>query len=268
MHPIFRWAGGKQWLVKYLAGKVDLDQFTSYIEPFVGGGALLFYFHPQKAWISDSNHHLIETYKSLRKNPEEIISIIQEWDFSEQEYYHIRNLIPDNPSLSAARFIYLNHTSYNGLYRENRFGMYNVPWGHRNTIDIDFSNLREVSRYLQTIHIRNRDFARCIDDVQAGSLVFLDPPYTITHNKNGFIAYNQKIFRLSDQYRLSYLIDKIKSKGAYYILTNAAHEEVIRIFKKKDDHVSFLSRASLIGGRNAARGQYEECVFTNLDLTL
>ena len=268
LHPIIRWAGGKTWLVKYLSAKLDIDQFVSYHEPFVGGAAVLLHFKPGTAWISDSNRYLIETYKSLRKDPERIISVLQEWGLTQQDYYNIRNLLPNDSSVAAARFLYLNHTSYNGLYRENRDGQYNVPWGHRENVDFDFENLIKVAKYLETIHIRHNDFLRSLDHVQEGSLVFLDPPYTITHNKNGFVAYNQKIFSMTDQYRLSAMIDKIKRKGAFYILTNAAHDEVKRIFKREDDKMFVLSRSSLIGGKNANRGKYEECIFTNLDISL
>lgn len=268
LHPILRWAGGKTWLVKHLAGKISIDQFSSYVEPFVGGAAILFSFRPETAWISDSNKCLIDTYKTLRKNPDKVICTLQAWDLSQDYYYQIRGLQPTDEYIAAARFIYLNHTSYNGLYRENREGQYNVPWGRRQSIDFDFDNIRNVAYYLKSVHIRHLDFARSIDFIQERALVFLDPPYTITHNKNGFVAYNQKIFRLSDQYRLSTLVDKIKAKGAYYILTNAAHDEVKRIFRRDDDRMFVLSRASLIGGRNACRGQYEECLFTNLDITL
>ena len=268
LHPIIRWAGGKTWLVKYLSAKLDIGQFVSYHEPFVGGAAVLLHFKPDFAWISDSNRSLIETYKSLRRDPERIICILQEWGLTQQDYYHIRNLLPTDSSIAAARFLYLNHTSYNGLYRENRDGQYNVPWGHRERVDFDFENLINVAKYLETIHIRHNDFLRSLDQVQEGSLVFLDPPYTITHNKNGFVAYNQKIFSMTDQYRLSSMIDKIKRKGAYYILTNAAHDEVKRIFTREGDKMFVLSRSSLIGGKNANRGKYEECIFTNLDISL
>ena len=268
LHPILRWAGGKSWLVKYLTGKLDISLFSSYVEPFVGGAAVLLSFKPKNAWISDSNKFLIETYKTLRKDSDSVIRILQEWAISQNDYYQIRSLRPRDEYTAAARFLYLNHTSYNGLYRENREGQYNVPWGRRQNIDYDFDNIREVARYLKSVHIRHLDFTRSIDFVKKGSLVFLDPPYTITHNKNGFVAYNQKIFRLSDQYRLSSLIDKIREKEAFYILTNAAHDEVINIFKRDNDRMFLLSRASLIGGRNARRGQYEECIFTNLDITL
>lgn len=268
LHPIFRWAGGKSWLVNFLASRVDINSFSSYHEPFVGGGAILFNFLPKNAWISDSNKHLIDTYKTIRTNSDRVIEIISKWHLTQQEYYRIREMETVDKYVNAARFIYLNHTSYNGLYRENKSGKYNVPWGKRINVCFDFDNIRNVANYLKSVHIHHYDFSRCLKYISEGSLVFLDPPYTITHNKNGFIAYNQKLFRLEDQIRLSNVIDKIKNKGAYYILTNAAHNDVISIFKRRGDRTIKLSRASLIGGRNASRGKYEECIFTNLKIIL
>lgn len=157
--------------------------------------------------------------------------------------------------------------SYNGIYRVNSKGDYNVPWGKRLKYEFDYKNLYNVSMYLQKVSIQTMDFEESLNSVQKNSLVFLDPPYTHSKIDNGFIQYNKKTFKFEDQERLSKMIDIIKERGAYYILTNADHSVIRDVFDKKDRVIS-LTRNSTIGGKNATRGQYEECIFTNTNLNL
>lgn len=265
--PFLRWAGGKQWLIKHLNGILDPSAFVSYHEPFVGGGSILFHFRPERAYISDINQKLVDTYLALRKDANAVVNNLKKLEISAEEYYRIRQLEYDDIYQRAAQFIFLNQTSYNGIYRVNSKGRYNVPYGKRVNYQFDFENILRAGNYLKSVKkIECSNFMGCIDHVKRGSLCFLDPPYTISHNKNGFIKYNQRIFTIEDQYRLSQLIDQIKLQGAYYILTNAAHEEVKKIFQKDGDYTYELSRASLIGGKNAKREKYEECIFTNIKL--
>ena len=124
-----------------------------------------------------------------------------------------------------------------------------------------------ASKKLKNATLTISDFAESIHKINEGDLVFLDPPYTVSHNDNGFIKYNQKLFSLDDQYRLSEFIDCIKQKGAYYILTNAAHKTIEEIFKKGDKRIEG-KRASLVGGINAKRGEIREYIFTNIQNSL
>lgn len=265
--PFLRWAGGKQWLIKYLDGRLDISSFTSYHEPFVGGGSVLFHFQPHQAYISDVNQKLVDTYVALRKDANAVVKILERIEVSAEAYYSIRQIEYEDIFQRAAQFIYLNQTSYNGVYRVNSKGQYNVPYGKRENFRFDFDNILRAGEYLKLVKkIECHSFIECLDSIKEGSLCFLDPPYTISHNKNGFIKYNQKLFTIEDQYRLSQVIDQIKSIGAYYILTNAAHDEVKRIFQKDGDFIYELSRASLIGGKNAKREKYKECIFTNIKL--
>lgn len=267
IRPFLRWAGGKKWLVKRLNETLDIKAYTSYHEPFVGGGAMLFYFRPPKAYISDSNTQLMLTYKTVRDSIQEVIDTISSFGKGEEAYYAVRSIETENPVVQAARFIFLNQMSYNGIYRVNSKGEYNVPWGKRMKYDFDYQNLRNVSKYLQRVRIQEMDFSECIKSVRRNALVFLDPPYTHSKIENGFIQYNQKVFTEADQDRLSNLIDKIKERGAYYILTNADHPKIREIFDKNDNIIP-ITRNSGIGGKNAQRGKYEECIFTNTNLTL
>ena len=141
------------------------------------------------------------------------------------------------PVQRAAKFIYLNQTSYNGIYRVNLKGVYNVPFGFRTKTFLDPANLLNAQQALEKTTLKKQDFNLVIKNIKKKDLVFLDPPYTVSHNNNGFIKYNEKIFSLDDQIRLSAIIDEIKKKGAYYILTNAAHNIIDDIFEKGDKKI-------------------------------
>lgn len=262
--PFLRWAGGKTWLLPYLGELINGLEYKNYYEPFLGGAAVFFSLSiPKHAYLSDINYELIETYTEVRDKPEKVIEILATFPNTEKDYYKIRATEFVDATARAARFIYLNYTSYNGLYRVNRKGKYNVPYGFREKIIYDFEKIRIASQGLQKVELNCEDFSANKHQIEEGDLVFLDPPYTVSHNQNGFIKYNQKLFSLEDQYRLSKYIDYIKKKGAYYVLTNAAHETILEIFGKCDRTV-ILNRNSLIGGKNSQRGKTSEYIFTNI----
>lgn len=260
--PFLRWAGGKTWLLKHLKQLENLN-FKTYHEPFLGGGAVYFHLQPERAVLSDFNQELIDTYQALKIDVNGVIRELKKMENSETQYYQIREAKYISATKKAARFIFLNQTSFNGIYRVNLKGVYNVPYGYRNTAIFDEDNLRAVSRLLQGAELHHGDFETHKKSIKKGDLVFLDPPYTVTHNDNGFIKYNQHLFSFSDQERLSTFIDIIKQKNAFYILTNAAHNAIENLFSKGDTIVK-RSRASLIGGTNAQRGHYHEMIFTNI----
>lgn len=261
--PFLRWAGGKNWLVKKLDHFLPIEGFNEYHEPFLGGASIFFKLQPNKSHLSDTNSHLIETYECVKKNVSLVIKNLRSFENTEKAYYEIRDNEYRSKYERAAKFIYLNQTSFNGIYRVNLKGKYNVPYGFRTKDFVQADNLRNVSKSLQNVSFYTDDFENSIGRIKKNDLVFLDPPYTVSHNNNGFIKYNQKLFSLEDQFRLSSFIDEIKRKNAYYILTNAAHFKVLDIFEK-DDKVFELSRANLIGGLKARRGKISEYLFTNV----
>ena len=261
--PFLRWAGGKNWFVKHLRDFIP-KEFRNYHEPFLGGGSIFLAIDPkQKAFLSDLNPELIATYETLKTSVDDIIATLRRYNNTEDFYYWIRAQQFKDPAEKASRFIFLNQTSFNGIYRVNLKGVYNVPYGRRTKPFLDENALRTASDRLKNAELFSGDFTKAKQNIGANDLIFLDPPYVVSHNSNGFIKYNQKLFSLDDQYRLSSLIDSIKSKGAYYVLTNAAHHKIVEIFSK-DDKVVALERANLIGGLNAKRGQTTEYIFTNV----
>lgn len=263
--PFLRWAGGKKWLLGYLNELLNNKAFNNYHESFLGGGAVFFSYQPKKrSFLCDVNEELIETYLAVKEDPESIIELLLKYKNTEQFYYELRSSKPRKAIRKAARFIFLNQTSYNGLYRVNKLGGYNVPYGFRKNVTIDAEKILVASKALQNAHIASGDFTLHVDLIKRGDLVFLDPPYTVSHNDNGFIEYNRSLFSLDDQHRLKEYINEIKRRGAFYILTNAAHETIKGIFAKEDDRMIIVERNSLIGGKNAKRARIQEYVFSNI----
>lgn len=262
--PCLRWAGGKNWLIKHLRPMLNGLEINNYHEPFVGGASIfLSLITPNHSFLSDLNEELINTYTMLRDHPDEVILALSKYKNTKEDYYIKRKYKPKTEINKAARFIYLNQTSFNGIYRVNLQGEYNVPYGFREKDFLDREALLAVSTALQHTTIRNGDFDIIRDNIQANDLVFIDPPYTVAHNENGFIKYNQKIFSWEDQVRLRGLVDFISEAGAYYILTNANHACIKELYHGVGNHIE-LERYSLIGGINAKRAPYKEILITNI----
>lgn len=264
IEPFIRWAGGKSWFLPQFTELIHIIDFNHFHEPFLGGGAVFLGIdHKKRSYLSDINEELINTYIQIRDNPQNVAEMLFGYNNSEKDYYQIRNLVPQDLTERAARFIYLNQTSYNGIYRVNKEGKYNVPYGHRNNWHYSEKRIFLASERLKNTNIKCGDFEVNKYIIKRHDLIFLDPPYTVSHNNNGFIEYNKKLFSLEDQERLCRFIEFIKHKDAYYILTNAAHPKIKEIFGKEDRPIVYL-RNSLIGGKNAERKKIEEYVFTNI----
>lgn len=265
LSPI-RWAGGKSWFIPHFKYYTERLDYNRYIEPFLGGASVFFAMENQhESYLSDVNEELILAYRVMRDHPEELITQMQQYPNTQDEYYRVRGLEPIDEIGRAARFMYLNYTSFNGIYRVNQQGVYNVPYGFRD-ITFDYDKIRTASQQLQGVNIECGDFTINQQHINHGDLVFLDPPYSVSRRagENGFIKYNAQLFSIDDQYRLSAFIDYIKEQDAYYILTHAVHDTIYEIFHKNGDRCDQLTRSSLIGGRNAQRGQVTEYLFTNI----
>ncbi len=262
-----RWVGGKRWLNPKLRKLVGDTEIAAYHEPFLGGASVFLALGPfSKAHLSDTNVELISTFEAIRDHPTRVANKARAYARDEETYYKVRASIPGGLIESAARFLYLNHTSFNGIYRVNLAGTYNVPFGGERIAHIPTAEqLRAVASRLEQAILKACDFAECIDQVSAGDLVFLDPPYTVAHNENGFVKYNQRLFSFEDQRRLSELVDEIKERDAHYILANAAHDSIVELFDKGDSMIK-TSRRNSVGGTNAIRGSAKELLFTNLEM--
>lgn len=265
MESFLRWAGGKNWFVKHIHKYLPKNGFRDYHEPFLGGGSIFFCLNTNISYLSDLNEDLIKTYTEVRDNVEEVLSELRQYKNTEAFYYQIReNKKTTDTAKEAARFIFLNQTSFNGIYRVNLNGKYNVPYGFRTKDFFQPDNLRNASIALKNANIFAGDFTEILPNIKTNDLVFLDPPYTVSHYNNGFIKYNSKLFSEDDQIKLSKLISEIKNRGAFYIMTNADHDQVHEIFKCNGDKHTTEERASLIGGKNSKRGIYKEAIYTNV----
>lgn len=236
MKPFIKWAGGKTQLLDILMNSIDINKYDKYVECFVGGGALLFHLLSSqnkfsKIIINDINTKFIITYNTIKKDVHNLIielSKLEEqynnltYDNKEILYYTIReefNSDNINDLLVSRDFIFLNKCGFNGLYRENSKGKFNVPFGKKDKIKLfDKDNLIEISEILNKkinneylIEIKNLDFEQLIDNIDNNTLVYLDPPYRpIT--KNGFTSYNKSNFNDNEQIRLAKFCDKINEK--------------------------------------------------------
>jgi len=265
LQPFLRWAGGKRWLVPLIRELTEGVKYERYIEPFAGAASVFFGLGPTvPTHLVDSNQELIETYLTVARSPEAVAKQISQHENSEHYYYQLRATDSRGSIQRAARFIFLNHTSFNGIYRVNLNGEYNVPYGFRDRPNFPSrTHLVAAAERLVSCTITSSDFAEIQRDVCRGDLYFLDPPYTVAHDTNGFLKYNQRIFSFEDQERLKKFIDTVRSRRAHYILTNANHASIHELFGNRD-RVIQTHRKNLVGGLHALRGSASEVLITNL----
>lgn len=263
--PFLRWAGGKRWLVPDVLKLLGETKIDRYHEPFLGGGSVFFALVPKgQVYLSDLNRDLITVYAQVRDNPARVAELLAGYENTSECYYKSRAATPRTDEELAARFIFLNHTSFNGIFRVNLRGEYNVPYGNRKHVNMpDREWLERASAKLQGVELHGRSFERSLGHVQEGDLVFLDPPYTVAHNNNGFVKYNQHLFSFEDQKLLAKRIQEIADRGARFILTNAAHKSIEDLFSPLGRKIK-VARKNSIGGLEASRGRVDEYVFTNI----
>jgi len=255
--PFLKWAGSKRYLLPVLVNLLP-DSYGTYWEPFLGGGSLFFLLAPTRAVISDSAKPLIETYRAVRDDVEAVIQALPSGD-DKQSFYRVRATSPNTPVQRAARLIYLNHTCWNGLYRVNSRGEFNVPYGRpRAKGEIDRVNLRACAGALikAKVDIRDADFAEALVGVSKGDLVFLDPPYVTKHNNNGFVDYNERLFAWKDQERLAGKAAEFANSGATVIVANGDHRDIVELYPGFES--IRVSRSSTLANNVDRRGVVTE----------
>lgn len=232
--PFLKWAGGKSQLLPELVKYIPKN-YNKYIEPFLGGGALFFYLNPRAPIISDLNDELILTYKAIRDNVEKVISILKSYQNNEQFYYQIRNLEPKNliEEERAARLIYLNKTCYNGLYRVNKRGKFNVPYANGNGNFLDEKSLIEASYVLRCAEIIHSDYRDVLKKYASkDDFIFLDPPYFPVGKYSDFKRYTKEFFYERDHEKLKSQFDELVGLGCYVILTNSSHPFILELYRQ------------------------------------
>ena len=258
--PFVRWAGSKRGSLSHLIPHLP-SEFGTYFEPFLGGGALFFLLRPKKALLNDACVELVEAYRAIRSDAARVADAATRHPMSESSFYHLRANRSDDPWERAGEFLYLNRGCFNGLYRVNSQGLFNVPWGRpKSSFVVDPENLLAVQELLsqEGIFLTCEDFARCLTKCKSGDFVYLDPPYVTTHNNNGFVEYNERLFGWQDQVRLACAAEELRLRGCYVLVTNALHEDVLQLYRNFEVHQ--LTRSSTLAGSSAKRGKVSEAV--------
>ena len=286
MVPFIKWVGGKRQLINELVERMP-KTYNTYHEPFIGGGALFFHVSPKKAIISDLNKELITTYKVVKAN----ISRLREYLLL-MEYGHYvvsdsgklstpfynkireidRNDITDKYNLNskdsneliASRFIYMNKNNFNGLYRVNSSGFFNVPCKHKSSQKtFDWENLKKINKYLKNsdIKIQNKSFSKTINQISKNDFIYLDPPYDYEEKQSGFDSYNKESFGQKGQIELAEYCKKLDKIGAKFMLSNHNTKLINSLYKKFN--ISIVSAKRLVGGKGSSRKNVEEVIITN-----
>lgn len=272
--PIVKWVGGKRGILEELKEKIPQSfdkENNAYYEPFVGGGALFFDLSPSHGGINDANRELINLYKVIRDDVDTFIEELSSYPYDKDFYYEIRGLdrregYPGflDPVRLAARTLYLNRTCFNGLYRVNKKGQFNTPFGRYSHPKIcDDKALKNMSLYLHDndISISSGDFSQSIKDAHKGDLVYLDPPYVPLSTTSSFASYTSSGFSGADQERIKEVVDSLSKEGVYVMISNSSCEEVFDLYSEYN--IDTVKVARKVNSNSKNRGKIDEVIITN-----
>jgi len=261
--PIVKWAGGKRWLVtKYK--HIFPSVFNRLVEPFLGGASVFLALAPQKALLADINFELITTYIAIRDNWQLVFEGIKNHQkvHDKEHFYHVRSESPNNPIDIATRFLYLNRTCWNGLYRVNKKGEFNVPIGTKTKVLLPSDNFEALSQILKKeVKLATQSFKDTLQQVQKDDFVYVDPPYTVNHDKNGFLKYNESIFAWKDQILLRNEIENIALKGSKIIISQSNHQSIRELYKDFGRNI-VLNRHSVLSAKRESRKNVQELIIS------
>jgi DNA adenine methylase len=269
--PFLKWVGGKRQLMSTILQHLpDKMEDLQYIEPFIGGGAVLFHLQPKRVIINDFNAELVNVYKVVRDDVEALIAHLKNHKNEVEYFYKIREL-DRNPGLEnlsdverASRILFLNKTCFNGLYRVNKAGYFNVPFGRYKTPNfINESTLRADSQYLNqaNIEILNLDFAEVLEKTDDKSFVYLDPPYQPVSKSSNFTGYVQGGWDETEQIRLRECCDLLHAKGVKFLLSNSSAKFITDQYRNYNIKLVKANRA--INSVGSQRGEVDEVLIWN-----
>lgn len=271
--PILKWVGGKRQLLDEILPLVP--KYTTYVEPFVGGGALFFELQPSKALINDFNNELINVYQTIKDNPELLIeSLLQHKEKNTHDYFYELRELDRNPEVygklsnvdKASRVIYLNKTCYNGLYRVNASGQFNSPYGkYKNPNIVNDIVIRAISDYLKKnkITILNGDYKYALENLGKGTFVYLDPPYMPISSSASFTGYTENGFDENMQTELKNECDKLNSKGIKFLQSNSDCKFIRDLYKGYN--IKTIKAKRSINSKGDKRGDINELLIFNYD---
>ena len=270
--PVLKWVGGKRQLIEAFGGLLP-SRISSYCEPFVGGGALLFHLQPRTARINDINTELINVYQVIQSDVDSLIAELEKHRNDSEYFYTVRDWDRDKAfygTLSrvqkAARVLYLNKTCYNGLFRVNSAGEFNTPFGnYKNPNIVNASTLKAVSRYFNAaaIHFSSRDYADVLEETPKNTFVYLDPPYDPVSVTANFTGYARGGFGKDEQIRLRDCCDMLDKRGIRFMLSNSATDFIKDIYSRYNITTVHAKRA--INSVPSGRGEVVEVVVRNYD---
>lgn len=271
LSPVVKWVGGKRQLLDDIIPLLP-DNFSTYVEPFVGGGALLFEIQPKKAIVNDLNHELINLYKVIKDNPNELLLLLEEHELnnSEEYFYQIRALDRSesydqmSDIEKAARIIYLNKTCYNGLFRVNQSGQFNSPYGkYKNPNIVNKPVVLAMANYFQNnnITLLNGDYKMALKKLRKGAFVYFDPPYMPISSSSSFTGYTENGFDKKQQIELKEECDKLNSRGIKFLLSNSDHPFIRDLYK--DYEIITVRAKRSINSNSNKRGEINEVLVRN-----
>ncbi len=265
-----KWAGGKKQLLPQLLA-FSPPKFENYFEPFVGGGALFFKLHYlgriKKSYLNDLNENLVTAYKIIKDKPQELIKELSSGKYKNEKetFYKIREEEPKDKIKTTARFIYLNKTAFNGLYRENSKGKFNVPFGkYANPKILDKDNILAVNKALQTDEITCLDFEKAVAKTKNRDFVYFDPPYYPISKTSSFTSYTKQDFTKKDQERLFECFKRLDKKGCLVMLSNSYSPLIKNLYKDFNQRTVMAGRA--ISCKGEGRGKIKELIVTNYQI--
>ena len=269
--PFLKWAGGKRQLLNQIKERMP-KEYNDYYEPFIGGGAVLFELQPEKATINDINISLINVYRQVKDNTEEFIELVNKldsemWEDGKEYYLNIREkyndkLLKKEYDLELATlFTFMNKHCFNGLYRVNKKGLFNVPYNKSRRTSIEEEAVRETAKFLKTVNILEGDFEEACKGAKKGDFIFFDSPYAPL-NPTSFEAYTKEGFDVESHKRLAELYDKLTERGCYCMLTNHNTEFINELYSNKGYRIDVVSVKRMINS-DASNRKGEEVIICN-----
>lgn len=271
--PFVKWVGGKRQLLKQFRelGLYPPENFdpiiNTYYEPFVGGGAVFFDLLPKNAELSDLNKELVTTYNVIKNSVDELIASLKKHHYEKEYYLKVRaQKIEDLSDVeTAARFIFLNRTGFNGLYRVNKSGQFNVPFGrYNNPVICDEDNLRRVSDTLQDVIITHQDYKNVLKTAKSGDFIYLDPPYYPINSTSSFTSYTAEGFLEKEQTELRDTFVKLHERGCFVMLSNSDTPFINELYSGLDGiTINKITAGRSINSKGSGRGKITEVLVTN-----
>ncbi len=269
--PFVKWAGGKRQLLPQIKERMP-ERYHDYYEPFVGGGAVVFDVLPANALINDSNRALINTYRQICNAPEGFLKAVKNldegmWEDGKKYYYSLREHYNDKLMKAeydvelAALFVFINKHCFNGLYRVNGKGLFNVPYNGSRRSSVDESVILEISKYLQGVTIIDGDFEKACREAKEGDFVFIDSPYAPL-NPTSFESYTKEGFDIESHKRLAKFYDELTARGCYCMLTNHNTELINKLYGNKGYKIDVVSVKRMINS-DASNRVGEEVIICN-----